>query len=36
MHTTVESVHQDDAAEVVKLIYHTIKTLKPGTRYHYI
>jgi putative aminopeptidase FrvX len=36
MHTTVESVHHEDAENVIKLIYQTLKTLKAGTRYHYI
>jgi putative aminopeptidase FrvX len=36
MHTTVESVHKQDVEEVIKLIYHTIKSLKSNQDFRYI
>ncbi|MEO6306101.1 MAG: M42 family peptidase, partial [Bacteroidia bacterium] len=36
MHTTVESVHKQDVEEVIKLIYHSIKTIKNNQDFRYI
>lgn len=36
MHTTVESVHKQDVEEVIKLIYHSIKSLKNNQDFRYI
>lgn len=35
MHTTVEMAHKDDIEHVVKLIYHTILSLRPDQSYRY-
>lgn len=35
MHTTVEMVHQDDVANVVRLIYETLLQIKPGESFSY-
>lgn len=36
MHTTVESVHKQDVEEVIKLIYHTVKSIKNNQDFRYI
>lgn len=36
MHTTVESVHKQDVEEVIKLIYHSIKSIKNNHDFRYI
>src|SRR4051812_24462109 len=36
MHTTVESVHKQDVEEVIKLIYHTVRSLKNNQDFRYI
>jgi putative aminopeptidase FrvX len=36
MHTTVETVHKQDVEEVIKLIYHTLKTIKNNQDFRYI
>ncbi|MBL7931456.1 MAG: M20/M25/M40 family metallo-hydrolase [Bacteroidia bacterium] len=36
MHTTVESVHKQDVEEVIKLIYHSIKSIKNDQDFRYI
>jgi len=36
MHTTVESVHKQDVEEVIKLIYHSLKTIKNNQDFRYI
>lgn len=36
MHTTVESVHKQDVEEVIKLIYHTLKSIKNNQDFRYI
>lgn len=36
MHTTVESVHKQDVEEVIKLIYHSIKSIKNNQDFRYI
>lgn len=36
MHTTVESVHKKDVEEVIKLIYHSIKSIKNNQDFRYI
>jgi putative aminopeptidase FrvX len=35
MHTTVETVHQDDVENVIQLIYETLLTLKEGETFSY-
>jgi len=36
MHTTVETVHQDDMEKVIKLIYEVLVQLKAGHDFRYI
>ncbi|MES2679337.1 MAG: M42 family metallopeptidase [Bacteroidota bacterium] len=36
MHTTVETVHKNDVEEVIRLIYHTLKTIKNNQDFRYI
>ena len=36
MHTTVESVHKQDVEEVLKLIYHSLKSIKNNQDFRYI
>jgi putative aminopeptidase FrvX len=36
MHTTVESVHKQDVEEVIKLIYHSLKSIKNNHDFRYI
>lgn len=36
MHTTVESVHMQDVEDVIRLIYHTVKSLKSNQDFRYI
>ncbi|HLG03524.1 MAG TPA: M42 family metallopeptidase [Bacteroidia bacterium] len=36
MHTTVESVHRDDVDRVIRLIYETLRTLKPNHDFRYL
>jgi putative aminopeptidase FrvX len=36
MHTTVESVHKQDVEEVIKLIYHSIKSVKNNQDFRYL
>lgn len=36
MHTTVESVHKDDVENVIKLIYHSVKSIKNKQDFKYI
>jgi putative aminopeptidase FrvX len=36
MHTTVESVHKQDVEEVIKLIYHSVKSIKNKQDFRYI
>ncbi len=36
MHTTVETVHKQDVEEVIKLIYHTLKSIKNNQDFRYI
>jgi putative aminopeptidase FrvX len=36
MHTTVESVSKQDVEEVIKLIYHSLKTIKNNQDFRYI
>ncbi len=36
MHTTVESVHKTDVEEVIKLIYHSLKSIKNNQDFRYI
>jgi putative aminopeptidase FrvX len=35
MHTTVEMVHRDDVANVIRLIYETLLTIKEGETFSY-
>jgi len=35
MHTTVETVHQDDVENVIRLIYETLLTIKDGETFSY-
>jgi len=35
MHTTVEMVHREDVARVIRLIYHSVKEIQPGTTFSY-
>ncbi len=35
MHTTVEMVQREDVENVIKLIYETILTIKPGEDFSY-
>ena len=35
MHTTVEMVHREDVENVIKLIYHSLLTMKAGDTYSY-
>lgn len=35
MHTTVEMCHKDDVENVIKLIYHTVKSIKKGQDFRY-
>ncbi|MDI1354046.1 MAG: M42 family metallopeptidase [bacterium] len=35
MHTTVETVHKQDVEEVIRLIYHTLKSLKNDQDFRY-
>ena len=35
MHTTVETVHSDDVANVIKLIYNTVLNIKAGEDFSY-
>jgi putative aminopeptidase FrvX len=36
MHTTVEAVHKNDVAEVIKLIYQSIKSIKNNQDFRYL
>ena len=36
MHTTVESVHKQDVEEVIKLIYHSLKSIRNNHDFRYI
>lgn len=36
MHTTVEMVHKEDVDNVIRLIYHSLKTIKNGHDWRYI
>lgn len=36
MHTTVESVHKQDVEDVIKLIYHSVKSIKNNHDFRYI
>ncbi len=36
MHTTVETVHESDVKEVIKLIYHTLLSIEDGQDFRYI
>lgn len=36
MHTTVESVHKQDVEDVIKLMYHTLKSIKNNHDFRYI
>lgn len=36
MHTTVESVHKQDVEDVIKLMYHSLKTIKNNHDFRYI
>lgn len=36
MHTTVESVHKQDVEEVIRLIYHTVKSIKNNQDFRYL
>jgi putative aminopeptidase FrvX len=36
MHTTVESVHRQDVEDVIRLIYHSVKSLKNNQDFRYI
>lgn len=36
MHTTVEMVHMEDVENVIRLIYHSLKAIKPGQDWRYI
>jgi putative aminopeptidase FrvX len=36
MHTTVESVHKQDVEQVIKLIYHSLKSIKNNMDFRYI
>ena len=36
MHTTVETVHEDDVANTIDLMYHTLLNLDPKEDYKYI
>ena len=36
MHTTVETVHKQDVEEVIKLIYHSLKSIKNNQDFRYI
>jgi putative aminopeptidase FrvX len=36
MHTTVETVHKQDVEDVIKLIYHSVKSLKSNQDFRYI
>ncbi len=35
MHTTVEMAHKDDVENVIRLIYHSVKTIKDGQSFKY-
>ena len=35
MHTTVETVHQEDVANVIRLIYHSVQKIKAGESFSY-
>ena len=35
MHTTVETVHQDDVENVIRLIYETVLNIKEGETFSY-
>jgi putative aminopeptidase FrvX len=36
MHTTVETVHKQDVEEVIKLIYHSLKSIKNNQDFRYL
>jgi hypothetical protein len=36
MHTTVETVHESDVKEFIKLIYHTLLSIEDGQDFKYI
>lgn len=36
MHTTVESVHKQDVEDVIKLIYHSVKSIKNNQDFRYL
>jgi putative aminopeptidase FrvX len=36
MHTTVEAVHKQDAEDVIKLIYHSVKSIKNNHDFRYL
>jgi putative aminopeptidase FrvX len=35
MHTTVEMVHKEDVANVIRLMYESVRTIKAGTTFSY-
>jgi putative aminopeptidase FrvX len=36
MHTTVETVHQEDIESCIQLMYHTVKTLQANQTFNYL
>ncbi len=36
MHTTVESVHKEDVENVIRLIYHSLQSIKSGQDFRYL
>lgn len=36
MHTTVETVHENDVESCIQLMYHTVKSLKENQTFHYL
>jgi len=36
MHTTVETVHEKDVKDVIKLIYHTLQSIEDRQDFRYI
>ena len=36
MHTTVEMAHKDDVENVIRLIYHAVKSIKKGQDFRYL
>jgi len=35
MHTTVETVHKEDVANVIRLIYNSLLAIKAGDQFSY-